>query len=196
VAHTLKSKNGGKVSFRNLVHSLFAIAPLVALLIVIGCASGGSQMSLSKMKEFALSYTKAWSSQNPASVAAHYAEDGSLQINENEPSVGHDQLKATAKSFMTELPDMVLTMNDLTFDGKRYIYRWTLDGTNAGPEGTGNTVHISGYEEWSINSEGLIQQSQGHMDLDDYARQLSGDSPNYGPPNKSLNSNAGEAGAG
>ena len=130
---------------------------------------------MSKMNDFALSYTKAWSSQNPASVAAHYAEDGSLRINDNEPSVGRDQLEATAKSFMIELPDMVLTMDDLSFDGARYIYRWTLDGTNSGPGGTGNAVHISGYEEWLINSDGLIQSSQGHMDLDDYARQLAGE---------------------
>jgi len=97
---------------------------------------------------------------------------------------------------MTELPDMVLTMDDLTFDGKQYIYRWTLDGTNTGPGGTGNKVHISGYEEWSINSEGLIQQSQGHMDLDDYARQLSGELPSDGPPGKSLNTDTGDTGAG
>jgi len=77
---------------------------------------------------------------------------------------------------MTELPDMVLTMDDLTLDGERYIYHWTLKGTNTGPGGTGNTVHISGYEEWTMNPEGLIQRSQGHMDMDDYARQLSGGS--------------------
>ena len=130
---------------------------------------------MSKMNEFANSYTKAWSSPNPASVAAHYAEDGSLRINDNEPSVGRDQLEAAAKSFMTELPDMVLTMDDLSFDGERYIYRWTLDGTNSGPGGKGNTVHIGGFEEWSINSDGLIQNSQGHMDLEDYAKQLAGE---------------------
>lgn len=161
---------------RNPLVYTFSLGALAALLLfVYGCASGGSQTSMSKMNEFAVSYTKAWSSQNPASVAAHYAEDGSLRINDNEPSVGRDQLEATAKSFMTELPDLVLTMDDLSFDGERYIYRWTLDGTNSGPGGTGNTVHISGFEEWSINSDGLIQSSQGHMDLEDYARQLAGE---------------------
>lgn len=129
------------------------------------------------MREFAVSYTKAWSSQDPASVAAYFAEDGSLQINQENPSVGRDELEATARSFMTELPDMVLTMDGLGVDGDQFIYRWTLDGTNTGPGGTGNRVHISGFEEWTINSEGLILRSQGHMDLEDYARQLSGESP-------------------
>jgi hypothetical protein len=164
------------LSFRNIVLALIATVLSTALLSVIGCASGGSQVSLSKMKEFALSYTNAWSSGDPASVAGHFAEDGTLQINDTEPSMGRGQLEATARSFMTELPDMVLTMDDLSFNGARYIYRWTLDGANTGPGGTGNAVQICGYEEWSINSEGLIQQSQGHMDLDDYARQHSGES--------------------
>ncbi len=165
----------GRNMSRKLLVYAFSLVALAAVLFGYGCASGGSQTSMSKMNEFAVSYTEAWSSQNPASVAAHYAEDGSLRINENEPSVGRDQLEATAKSFMTELPDMVLTMDDLSFDGERYIYRWTLDGTYSAPGGTGNTVHISGYEEWSINSDGLIQSSQGHMDLHDYARQLAGE---------------------
>ncbi len=81
----------------------------VAFLLAIGSASGGDQLDLPKMNDFALSYTSAWSSQDPARVAAHYAENGSLRINENEPSVGRDQLEATATSFMTELPDMMLT---------------------------------------------------------------------------------------
>jgi hypothetical protein len=78
---------------------------------------------------------------------------------------------------MNELPDRVLTMDDLSYDGERYIYRCTLNGRNAGTGGTGNTVHISGYEEWSLSVVGLTQRSQGHMDLNDYARQLAGESP-------------------
>jgi predicted ester cyclase len=76
---------------------------------------------------------------------------------------------------MTELPDLALTMDELVAEGDRYIYRWTLDGTNTGPGGGGHAVHISGYEEWTIDSDGLILKSQGHMDLDDYARQLAGE---------------------
>jgi nuclear transport factor 2 (NTF2) superfamily protein len=129
------------------------------------------------MKEFAASYTAAWCSQEPARVAAHFAEDGSLRINENPPSTGRDEISATAESFMKELPDMVLTMNELLRRGDRYVYRWTLDGTNSGPEGNGNVVHISGYEEWTIDSDGLIESSQGHMDLEDYQRQLTGTLP-------------------
>lgn len=153
-----------------------SIVVLVTMFLsVMGCGPGDDQIERSKMREFALSYTRAWSSQDPASVAAHYAVDGSLQINQNTPSVGRDQLEATARGFMTELPDMVLTMDELVAEGDRYIYRWTLDGTNTGPGGGGHPVHISGYEEWTIDSDGLILKSQGYMDLDDYARQLAGE---------------------
>jgi nuclear transport factor 2 (NTF2) superfamily protein len=177
LAKKIKTQAGGNVKLRCFVSKLVVAAVLMALLVLSGCESGGSPMSLSKVREFALSYTEAWSSQDPASVAAHYSESGSLQINDNEPSVGRDQLEATARSFMNELPDLVLTMDDLSYDGERYNYRWTLDGSNTGPGGTGNTVHISGYEEWTLGPDGLIQRSQGHMDLNDYARQLAGESP-------------------
>ena len=72
-------------------------------------------MNLSQMQEFALSYTRAWSSQKPISV---HTKNGSLQINRNDPSSGRDELEATAKSCMTEVPDMVLSMDDPGFDGE------------------------------------------------------------------------------
>jgi hypothetical protein len=39
-----------------------------------------------ELKQFAVKYTAAWCSQNAASVAAFFAEDGSLKINEGDPS--------------------------------------------------------------------------------------------------------------
>ena len=38
-----------------------------------------------------------------------------------------------------------------------------------GPDG------ISGYELWEIDNDGLIAESKGHFDSDDYRRQLKGD---------------------
>jgi hypothetical protein len=53
-------------------------------------------------------------------------------------------------------------------------YHWTLTGTNTGPGGTGRAVRISGYEEWVIGSDGLIVDSLGRFDEEDYQRQLNG----------------------
>jgi hypothetical protein len=124
------------------------------------------------MKSFATHYTAAWCSQDPASVAAFYADNGSLKINDGAPSVGRAALTAAARAFMRDFPDMVVEMDALERAGDGYIYRWTLTGTNTGPGGKGNKVRISGYEEWTIGADGRIASSLGHFDAADYERQL------------------------
>jgi hypothetical protein len=73
---------------------------------------------------------------------------------------------------MTTFPDMVVTMDSVGLGQGHAIYRWTLTGTNTGPGGTGKAVRISGYEEWSFGTDGLIAESKGHFDAADYQRQL------------------------
>jgi ketosteroid isomerase-like protein len=126
------------------------------------------------MKSFATRYTAAWCSQDPASVAAFFAENGSLRINDGAPSVGRAAITEAARGFMSAFPDMVVEMDALERRGEGYIYRWTLTGTNTGPGGTGNKVRISGYEEWTIGLDGLVAASLGHFDAADYDRQLAG----------------------
>jgi uncharacterized protein (TIGR02246 family) len=129
-------------------------------------------MDAAQLKEFGSRYTAAWCSQNAASVAAFFAEDGSLKINDGAPSVGRTAITAAARDFMTALPDMVVTMNSVSLQGDRAVYRWTLTGTNTGPGDTGKALRISGYEEWRIGANGLIAESKGHFDEPDYQRQL------------------------
>ncbi len=73
---------------------------------------------------------------------------------------------------MTAFPDMKLFMDGLSEQGDRFVYRWTLAGTNTGPGGTGKRVRISGFEEWRIGADGLIAESQGYFDSAEYQRQL------------------------
>lgn len=117
-------------------------------------------------------YTAAWSSQNAASVAAFYSPSGSLSVNDGPPAVGRDAITGVAKGFMTAFPDMKVRMDELSVEGNRVVYRWTLTGTNTGPGGTGRRVHISGFEEWQIGADGLIAESKGHFDSAEYQRQL------------------------
>jgi len=117
-------------------------------------------------------YTGAWCSQQAASVAEHYAVDGSLQVNDGAPAVGREAITATAQSFMTAFPDLHVLLDELRAEGDGYLYHWTLVGTNSGPGGTGKRVRISGYEEWTISADGLIARSLGHFDAAEYARQL------------------------
>lgn len=124
------------------------------------------------LHDFATQYTAAWCSQNAARVASFYAEDGSLKINEGNPSIGRAAITIAAQEFMTAFPDMAVKMDSLKVDGSRVTFHWTLTGTNTGPEGTGKAVRISGFEEWRIGADGLIAESKGHFDEAEYQRQL------------------------
>jgi uncharacterized protein (TIGR02246 family) len=124
------------------------------------------------LRRFAEDYTAAWCSLDPVRVAAHFAPDGSLAINGGAAAVGRDAITATAKGFYTALPDMQVYLDDLVVEGERIEYHWTFTGTNTGPGGTGKAVRVVGYEEWTIDEDGLIAASSGHYDAADYARQL------------------------
>jgi len=121
---------------------------------------------------FATRYANAWSGQDPDAFAAHYAEDGTFRINDGEISVGRDGIAATAGSFMTNFPDMIVRLVDVHREGDRVHFHWRWTGTNTGPEGTGNAVDLEGYEEWRFDDRGLIAETQGHMDDAEYQRQL------------------------
>ena len=125
-----------------------------------------------QLREFARRHTEAWCSMDPASVAAHYAPEGSLAINGGAPAVGRDAITEVARSFYAALPDMQVYFDDLVVDEDRIEYHWTFTGTNTGPGGTGNAVRVRGYEAWTISDDGLIAASQGSYDAEEYARQL------------------------
>jgi uncharacterized protein (TIGR02246 family) len=116
-----------------------------------------------QLRDFAKRYTAAWCSQNPQSVAALFAPNGSLSVN-GVPAVGRRAITDVAQGFMAAFPDMQLLMDDVLLKGGRVEYHWTLIGTNSGPGGTGHRVRISGFEEWEIGVDGLIAESQGHFD--------------------------------
>lgn len=129
-------------------------------------------MDQSRLTDFARRYTSAWCSQDPASVAAFFAADGSLTINAGTPSVGRAAIAASAREFMTAFPDLVVSMDGVSQQGGQAVYRWTLTGTNTGPGGTGMRVRISGHEAWQFSADGLIAASLGHFDQAEYQRQL------------------------
>lgn len=133
------------------------------------------------MKDFATRYTAAWCSQNAASVAAFFAEQGSLKINDGAPALGRAAITAAAQSFMTAFPDLVVVMDSLVSVHGSPQYHWTLTGTNTGPGGTGKAVRISGYEEWTMGPDGLIASSLGHFDAVEYQRQLREGAPPQRP---------------
>jgi ketosteroid isomerase-like protein len=145
---------------------------LIILTMITECKSGNSEYE--KMLEFCQKYTDAWNSKQPEKMASFYAEDGILTVNNGEPAVGRKQLAETAQSYMEAFPDIELSMDSLTVEKGNYRYYWTFKGTNTGPGGTGNKVDFSGFEEWTMNNQGLVQKSIGTYDAEKYQRQLEG----------------------
>ena len=127
-------------------------------------------MTSDELRQFAARYAEAWSSQDPEKVAAFYAKNGSISVNNGTPA----PIAEVAQSFMRDFPDMIVTFDKLEPRGDAVAFHWTLIGTNTGPGGTGNKVRISGYELWKIDYDGLIAESEGHFDAADYERQLKG----------------------
>jgi len=138
--------------------------------------------NLAEITEFAQRYATAWCSQNPESVAAFFAEQGSLSVNDGPPAVGRATIAEIARGFVRDFPDMIVTMDKLTLEGMDggrsscdAVFHWTLTGTNTGPGGTGKRLRISGHELWKLDPDGLIAESKGNFDAADYERQLKGE---------------------
>ncbi len=129
-------------------------------------------MNPDELKDFATRYTAAWCSQDAASVAAFFSEYGSLTVNEGVPAIGAEAITDISQSFMTAFPDLEVRMDHLDVTADHIKFIWTLTGTNDGPGGNGNKVHISGFEQWIIDEDGLIAESRGHFDNEEYQRQL------------------------
>jgi len=122
--------------------------------------------------DFATRYAAAWSSRSAAKVASFYSESGSLAINGGKPSVGRIAIAAAVETFMIAYPDLNVRFDRLEPKGNRTLFHWTFVGTNTGPSGTGAHVEISGYEDWKIGADGLIADSKGYYDAQDWDRQV------------------------
>jgi steroid delta-isomerase-like uncharacterized protein len=142
---------------------------------VTACTPEEATTGRSDLTDLATRYAAAWSSQSPDSLASFYAEDGSLTVNAGAPSVGQAAIRGTAEGFMTAFPDMVVVMDSVLAQGDGAVFPWTWTGTNTGSGGTGRAVRISGYEEWTLDANGLIAESKGHYDEAEYRRQVSGE---------------------
>lgn len=152
---------------------------LLTLVWLSACQSKQDPMDIAELAEFATRYAEAWSGQDPKAFASFYAETGSLTINDGAPSMGRDAVEQTAREYMSAFPDMVVSMVELSRDGERVNFYWHWTGTNTGPGGTGATVDLKGYEQWTLDDDGLILESLGHLDEAEYQRQLNAAGPNY-----------------
>lgn len=123
--------------------------------------------------DLATRYAAAWCSGDPAQVASFYTEKGSLAINDGAPSIGREAIAGAAAAFMNDFPDLRVQLDRLEVRADDTVFHWTLFGTYAGGDGPGPSVQVSGYEVWTLSSDGSsIERSLGHFDEDDYQRQV------------------------
>ncbi len=150
------------------------VAALAALAAIgpLACAPGNPPGETPDRTDLATRYAAAWSGQDPGALAAFYAEDGVLQVNDGEPAVGRAAIAEKARGFMEAFPDMVVALDAIEADGDRAVFRWRWTGTHTGPGGTGRAVDLRGYEEWTIDADGRIARSLGHYDEAEYRRQI------------------------
>ncbi|MBL8233486.1 MAG: ester cyclase [Bryobacterales bacterium] len=131
-------------------------------------------MTVDRLTDFAERYTSAWCSQDPAQVASFFSPQGSLRVNQGALARGREEIAAVARSFMTAFPDLKVMLERVSQEGPYGFYHWSLTGTNDGPGGSGRSVHIHGFEQWTFGDDGLIIESLGHFDEAEYARQIHG----------------------
>lgn len=162
------------MSLRTLAsHALLtACAAAAALVLSASCAERTTPMNDVQLTDLATRYAEAWSSQDPAKLASFYTENGSLTVNDGEPSVGRAAITETARAFMTAFPDMLVVTDKVVPKGDIVEFHWIWTGTNTGPGGTGKAVRMVGYEEWTLDASGFITQSKGRYDEAEYERQL------------------------
>ena len=149
-----------------------ALGLVAGAVFLAGCGSEVTTMDQRRLEAFAGRYAAAWSGGDPAAFADFYAEDGTFRVNDGEVHRGRAAIAAVAGSYMEAFPDMTVALVRVvaTDGGAEFHWRWT--GTNTGPGGNGKSVDLTGYEEWTFSSDGLIQSMQGHFDDAEYARQM------------------------
>lgn len=125
------------------------------------------------LRDFAIRYSKAWSSQNAVNVAAFFSPNGTLQINEKRRITGRQGITEAVQEFMDKFPDMHMTTADLLITGDRSAaHNWNLIVSTKGPDGNEKSVRISGQEAWKIGDDRLIAKSQGLFNKYDFQRRL------------------------
>lgn len=128
----------------------------------------------SQAQAIATAYTAAWTTGGPEAVARFFAEDGAIIINGGDPWRGREGVAAMAAGFYADIPDLTLVCDGVRTSGDHVAYLWTFTGTHAE---TKKPVCVAGWEEWDLDTSGLIKLSRVWFDVADYAAQTATQTP-------------------
>ena len=71
---------------------------LLATAAMLACSRNRMTAHQVELNDFATRYAAAWSSRNPANVAAFYSDRGSLTVNDDMPAVGRPAIRGPPRS--------------------------------------------------------------------------------------------------
>jgi uncharacterized protein (TIGR02246 family) len=123
----------------------------------------------SDFEAFARAYADAWCSGSPEAVARFFDENGEIAINGGAPSKGRAAIAQMAQGFFGDFPGLTVRCDSLRRAGSHALFAWTLEGRHAG---TGNSVRVTGWEEWDLGAPLLIRASLGWYDAEEFDRQV------------------------
>lgn len=113
----------------------------------------------------------AWNSGDPARVAASYAEADGIVINRGTPWEGRAKVAEVVAGFCADVGGMRVILDDLRVAADHVAPNWTFTCRHAA---SGKALDVKGWEEWDLDTAGLIAASNVWFDTEDYARQVAG----------------------
>ena len=82
---------------------------------------------------------------------------------------GREAFKAYGRGLRTAFPDMHIVNEDIVFDGKHLLIRWSMSGTHNGSffgvPATGKPISLTGDDIMVLNDEGQIRYLYLEQDL-------------------------------
>ena len=129
-------------------------------------------MDPSELKEYAMQYASAWSSNDPEKVLALHAESSRLSVNDGDPAIGRPEIRKIVKAFMEAFPDLFIQVNDVVVEERGIVFYCNAIATNSGPGGSGNKIDIEIHEIWKFDETGKLIEVKAYDDPEDFDRQL------------------------
>ena len=105
-------------------------------------------------------------------MASRYSKNTTMGMNGGDPMTSQAEIADMAAGFMSDFPDLVLTLDSVLVADHHMVYVWTFEGHH---KDTGNHVKFSGWEEWDLDDDLKVIKSLGWYDNVDYERQVAGE---------------------
>jgi nuclear transport factor 2 (NTF2) superfamily protein len=126
--------------------------------------------SLETARKIAEAHCAAWTSHDAEKIASRYATTPDFSINRGDPMTTRADIAEMAAGFISDFPDLVLSLDTVLAAEKHMVYAWSFQGHY---RRNGNFVRFNGWEEWELDDDLKVVTSRGWYDAKDYEQQIS-----------------------